>query len=152
MDDLDPRNALERVRRLKRELAEIERAYGIDHGEDDEPKWQEFLTEHPELTERPRLEITDDGVYAALVEIHESHPMETHNFPCASGVKRLLDQRQGLDHLWGTELGKEWSHSELMRVVAALKRLEKTGRVRQEFEYVYGQRSSSDWHPVGDDA
>jgi hypothetical protein len=39
-----------------------------------------------------------------------------------------------------------------MRVVAALKRLEKAGRVHQEFEYVYGQRSTSDWHPVSDDA
>jgi hypothetical protein len=34
-----------------------------------------------------------------------------------------------------------------MRVVAALKRLERSGRVVQEVRYVYGQRRSSDWHP-----
>src|SRR5438093_686092 len=122
---MDRQDYLRRIRALKREVEELAQEYGVLEDEDDE--WQEFISEHPELTERPRLEFTDDEVYDAVVEIAANDPMETHNWPHAAGVRRLLMYRKGLNHL----PFDSWSHSDLMRVVAALKRLEKTGRVVQ---------------------
>jgi hypothetical protein len=64
------------------------------------------------------------------------------DFPEAWSVRRLFLRRHDL-------LGapRDSGHSELMRVVAALKRLEKAGRVVQVPRYVYGQRRASEWHP-----
>jgi hypothetical protein len=120
--------------------------------------WQEFVEEHPELTEAPRLEFTDEEVYDALVGIHKQEPWTREtihaapleervafNFPDASGVRRLLLQRKDLFDQRIAD--RRLDHSDLMRVVAALKRLERAGRVVQEVRYVYGQRRSSDWHP-----
>jgi hypothetical protein len=144
LDRLDPDHDSELHEAIEHVDEVIERAEGNS-------TWREFIDGHPELTVPTRLEFTDDEVCDALVEIHAQEwygrQHEVHlaslelrrafNFPSASGVRRLLMQRKGLDHL------TEWSHSDLMRVVAALKRLEKAGRVVQEVNYVYGQRRSA---------
>ena len=94
------------------------------------------------------MEIHAQELYGSRKAIHLA-PVEKSrdfNFPYASGVWRLLMQRQ---ELLDPTCSRESEHSDLMRVVAALKRLERSGRVVQEVRYVYGQRRSSDWHPAG---
>jgi hypothetical protein len=123
-----------------------------------------FLAEHPELGAspsrqhrkrqrtdehpvEPRLEFTDEDVLEALVELSSLAVPFAH--PNAWHVRGFLRDRQGVEGYGGP-----LAHSNLMRVVAALKRLEKAGHVVQEVHYVHGQRSGSDWHPArgGDDA
>lgn len=136
---------------MVRDLEEIADRLGV-------PRARPQLTLVPdqlEPIEQKRLEVTDEAVYDALMEIHAQEPIDfsvaspeqrrAYNFPWASGVWRLLMQRQGLLVRGRSE---EFDHSDLMRVVAALKRLERSGRVVQEVRYVYGQRRSSDWHPA----
>jgi hypothetical protein len=103
--------------------------------------WREFIDEHPELTAETRLEVTDEDVLDAVVEIHAGDLTQSDNWPEAWDVRRRLLRRQQLDH-------RPPTHSDLMRVVAALKRLEKAGRVVQVPRYVYGQRRCSEWHPA----
>jgi hypothetical protein len=146
---LDPDRLQSLIENL-RELGEILGGIDLDEDVDKSADWGEFLESHPELTEQKRLEVTDENVYKALLEIHAQehygkgwpYPPDW-NFPCASGVRRLLLMQQDL--FSRPSHGND--HSDLMRVVAALKRLENAGRVEQEVCYVYGQRRSSDWHP-----
>jgi len=144
MDRLEPVELHEAIERVDDAVDQVENGGA----------WREFIEEHPELTEPTRLEVTDENVYDALVEIHAQElygsrkaihlaPVEKRrdfNFPCASGVWRLLMQRQ---ELLDPTRSRESEHSDLMRVVAALKRLERSGRVVQEVRYVYGQRRSA---------
>jgi hypothetical protein len=131
----------------------------------DNPKEQEtfddFLADHLELGaaskgqkgkavvpfSAARLEFTDDDVHDALVEIHANDPDASYNFYASNVRQSLLERRDML-----TKRDRKFDHSDLMLVVAALKRLEKAGRVKQEVRHVYGQRCSSHWHPAEMDA
>jgi hypothetical protein len=98
-----------------------------------------FLREHPELAdvggksaEPSPLEFTDEEVLATLAAFEEEQ--------WASSISRELAH---------AKRGKyQHTHQDLMRVVAALKRLEKQGRVVQIRQEVYGQRASSKWRAV----
>jgi len=54
---MDPEDTLKRIRALKRELEEVARAFGVEDVDEAEAGWQDFLAAHPELTERPQLEV-----------------------------------------------------------------------------------------------
>jgi hypothetical protein len=132
---------LETGSRFKNAVAELSDA--VDEIPD-HAGWREFIDAHPELTAPTRLEFTDDEVLDVLKELHTCKRRPTHvgnYWPEAWALTRLLRQRKGLDHLG-------YDHSHLMRVVAALRRLEKAGRVVQKPQFVYGQRRASEWHPA----